>query len=107
MEDNRSDSMGINLNNVNMLDYFRSGANIEADKEASRLIIQKIHSEFSNVFTGIGCFESTFKLRVKEDNHPYKTPPSWVAYTLQQPLKGELDRLKKQQITVPLEEDET
>ena len=52
--------MGTNQGNANMLDYFRSSANIETDKEAIWSIMQKIYSEFSNVFTGIGCFKGTF-----------------------------------------------
>ena len=84
-EDHRSDS-------VNTLDSFRSSANIEADKEPSRSIIPKIHSKCSDVFTGIGYFKRTFKLRVKKDIHPYQTPPRRVTYALQQPHKEEPDR---------------
>ena len=49
-EDHRTDSMGTSYSNVNMLDYFRSSANIEADREANISIIQNICSEFSDVF---------------------------------------------------------
>ena len=72
-EDDSSHSMGANQNNVNILDYFRLNANNVAD-EASRSIIQKMYSKFSNVFTGIGCFEGTFKLRVNKGSCPYQTP---------------------------------
>ena len=41
-KDCRSDSMDIIQNNMNMSDYYRPSANINVDKEASRLIIQKI-----------------------------------------------------------------
>ena len=66
--------MDINQNITNMSDYFRSSTNIEADKEASRLITQKIHSKFSDVFIGVGCFKGTFKLRVREGSCPYQAP---------------------------------
>ena len=52
-------------------------------------------------------FEGTFKLGVKEGSHPYQTPPRRMAYALQQPLKGELNRLQEGQIIVPLHVDET
>ena len=84
--------MGANQRNVNIVEYLMSSANTKADKEASKVIMQKIHNEFSDVFTGIGCFEGTFKFRVKEGSHPYLAPPRRVAYTLQQPLKEELDQ---------------
>ena len=61
VEDHRSDSTDANQSNVNILDYFRSCAKTEAEKEASRSITQSIHSEFSDDFIGIGCFEGTFK----------------------------------------------
>ena len=57
-EDYRADSVGANQSNENVLDCFRSSTNIEANKEASRSIIQNIHSDFSDDLTGIGCFEA-------------------------------------------------
>ena len=87
MEDDRSDNVGANQNSVNILEYFRLNVNDGADKESSRSLVQRIHSEFSDVFTGIGCFESTFKLKVKEGSCLYKAPPRKVAYALEQPCR--------------------
>ena len=53
-------------------------ANIEAGKEGSRLIMPKIHCEFSDVFTGVGCFEGTFKLKMKEGSHTSQALPRRV-----------------------------
>ena len=39
----------IKPSNVDMLSCFRSSANIEVDKEASRLMTQRIHNGFSDV----------------------------------------------------------
>ena len=75
--------------------------------EASRLITERIDDEFSDVFTAIGCFEGTFKLRFKEGSCPYQVPPRVVAYAIQQQLKEGLDRLQEQQILVPLDVDKT
>ena len=58
-----------------MSDYFRSSANKEAGQEASRLITQKIHSKSSNIHIGIGFFEGTFKLQVKDSSCLYQDPP--------------------------------
>ena len=55
--------------------------------------MQRIHSEFSDVFTGIECFERNFKLRVKEGILLYQAPPRRVAYTIVA-LTEELDRLQ-------------
>ena len=46
----RTDSGDTNQSKVNILDYFRSSANIKEDKEASRKIMQRIHNEFSDIF---------------------------------------------------------
>ena len=73
----------------------------KGSKESSRLITQKIHKELSDVFTGIGCLEGIFKLRVKEGSHPCQALPRRLGYALQQPRKEDLDRLQKQQIFVP------
>ena len=80
--DYRSDGMGI-TNNPNMSNYFGSSANRGAGKEANRLITQQIHSIFSDAFTGIGCFEGTFKLWVRESSQQYQAPPQRVDYALQ------------------------
>ena len=49
-----------------MSDYFHCSENKEADKRANEAIINRIYNEFNNFFSGIGCFEGTFSLQVKE-----------------------------------------
>ena len=44
---------GIN-NCLTILDYFRSGTNKEVDKRVSRLLLMKIHKEFTDIFLDIG-----------------------------------------------------
>ena len=108
MKDHRRGSEdAAKLTHVNTLDYFRSSVNMEADKEASRLMTHRVHNKFSNVLTGIWCFQCTFKLRVKGSSCPYQVPSSRITCALQQPLKEELDRLLKQKIHVPLDVHET
>ena len=67
---------------------------MEANKWASAGTTQTIHNEYSNVFTGIGCFKGTFSLQVKEDKTPCQVLPRPVVYALQEPLKKELERLQ-------------
>ena len=64
---------------------------MEADRAASVETTQTIHNEYSDVSTGIGCFDGTFKLRVKEGSHSYQTLPRRVKYMLQQPPNEELE----------------
>ena len=92
VEDHRSDRMSIKQSNVNTLDYFRSSTNIMADKEASRLLTQKINNEFNAGFTGIGCFEALQAEGVRRQLL-LQGPTQGVAYALKQPLKEELDHL--------------
>ena len=54
---------------------------------------QRIDNEFHDAFTGIGCFDGTFRLQVREDSQPYQAPPSRVADGFQEPLKKELEWL--------------
>ena len=54
------------LTDGSFLDYSRSSGNIQAEKEANKLMTQKIHNAFRDVFTGILCFEGTLKQRVRE-----------------------------------------
>ena len=89
-------------NKTQMLDYFHSIDNKEADKRESEAITNRIHSECNDLFSGIGCFEGTFPLQVKEGSHPYQTTPRRVGYALQKPLKEELEWLQKKQIIVAL-----
>ena len=52
---------------INMSDYLWSSANKAADKRASEVLINKIHNEFSDAFSGfldIGCFGCTLTLQV-------------------------------------------
>ena len=84
-----------------MSDYFNSSDNKEEGKRTSEAITNRIHSEFSNLFSVV---ES---LQVKEGSHSYGVPPRKVAYVLQKPLKEELEGLQKQQIIVPLGVNET
>ena len=63
------DNLDVNYANADMPDYFRSSINEATDNRASQVLTNKIYNELSIVFfilfSGIGCFESTFNLQVK------------------------------------------
>ena len=67
-------NVGAANNCLNIPDYFRSSTNKETDKTVRRLLITKIHNEFSDIFTGIRCFEGTFKLLLREGQSPMPSP---------------------------------
>ena len=69
-----SSTVGASNNCLNILDYFRSSANKVADNRVSRLLTTKIHNELNDIFTGIGCFEGTFMIQVREGTCLYQAP---------------------------------
>ena len=89
------------LSNNNEIKYFLLGPSKDSDKKASTEIRKQLHKEFEDVFTGIGCFDGTFSLQVKQDSKPYQASPRHVAYALQKPFKEELETLQQQDIITP------
>ena len=104
---NMSDCLNFSTSKTIMLDYFNSSDNKETDKRANEVITTRIHNEFNELFSSIGCFEGMFSLQVAECSFPYQTPPRRVVYASQKPMKGELQWHKRQEITVPLGTDKT
>ena len=45
---------------INMPGCFWSSANEMTDNKASEVLRNKFHNEFSDFFSGIGCFEGMF-----------------------------------------------
>ena len=86
---NTPDYLDSKTSKNNMLDYFNSSGNKEADKRVSEAITNRVHSESNDLFSGIGFFEETF-LCVKEGSHLYQAPPRRITYVLQKPMKEEL-----------------
>ena len=62
---------------------------------AFRLLKMKIHNDFSDIFTGIGCFKGTLRLQVREGSHPYQSPSRRVAYALPRTIKRRAGKTKK------------
>ena len=56
----------------NMSDYFRSTTNRATAKKAREEFTNKIQNEFNDFFSGIGYFEGTMTLKVKEGSEPYQ-----------------------------------
>ena len=70
---NNNSGLAINANANMLTKYFLSWPNVETDIRKSAE--QQIHTEFDNVFNGIGCFEGTFSLQLKPDSRPNQAPP--------------------------------
>ena len=67
---------------------------------------QKMIKKYPNVFAGIGKMDKTVKTNPWDGAVPYQAGPRRVAYALQKPLHGELNRLVKLKIIAPLQPDE-
>ena len=92
---------------INLINYFASSNNTDADKRKSIKMTQIISDKFGDVFNGIGCFEGTYSIQLKPDSRSYQAPPRHVAHVLQKPFKKELEQLQKMDIITPLGVDET
>ena len=77
----------------NTINYFLPGPNQDNKKWGSVEITQQLEQHFTDVFTGIGCFDSTFLLQVKPDSKPYQVPLRCATDSLQKPFKEELEQL--------------
>ncbi|KAL4702332.1 hypothetical protein ACJJTC_006938 [Scirpophaga incertulas] len=61
------------------------------DIEANDIDKQKIISNYSNVFTGIGCFPNQCQILLKKGSEPVSKPPHRLPLRLKEKLKKELD----------------
>ena len=86
----KQDSNGQQHQTNKLINYFYSSSNIDADKNKSKAMTQRIHEECGKVFNSIGCFKGTLSLQLKQDSKPYQAPPRHVAYALQKPFQEEL-----------------
>ena len=75
------------------------------DMRASKNLEKEVMREHADLFTGVGCLEGKVHIHLKEGVTPYQAPPRRVAYSMQDPLKEELDRLVKENILVKLDAD--
>ena len=57
-------------------------------QKSKHSINAKIHNKFSDVFSGAGCFESTFSLHIKDGSQAYQGLPRRVVYVLQETQGG-------------------
>ena len=73
--------------NNNDINYFFTGLNQRNDKKLSAEATQQLQRDFRGVFSGIGCFDGTFLLKVKTHSKPYQAFPRCVAYALEKPSK--------------------
>ena len=70
------------------INYFITSPGMKADRVVTAKTTIQEHEEFSNVFTGIGCFKGTAYLRLRM----MQIHTRYHIYALQQPFKKEGER---------------
>ena len=83
----------INDNDKSEIDYFVVGPDVEIDRASNVKIAMEMHNKFSDIFTGIGCFNGTVSSKVKDMTKPYSSMHG--IYT-SGTLKRELERPQEQ-----------
>ena len=76
---NSKDGPAVIDNNNNKVNYIFPGPPQEDDKRASAKVTQKLHKEFSDVFTGIGCLMAHSHCKQSQKVKPYQVSPRHVA----------------------------
>ena len=69
-----------------------------------QMLSDPILSEFPDVFTGVGCLEGNYSIRVNDNIPPVEHPPRKVPAPLRETLKTELDNLVKNGILAKVTE---
>lgn len=68
---------------------------------------EEILENYSDVFEGLGCLPTEYKIRIDNDAKPVVNPPRKIPYALRNKVKNELQRLEKmrviQKVTEPTE----
>ena len=54
----------------NTIEYFLQGPSYVSDKKKSAEITKQLQIDFKDVLNGIGCFDDTFSLQLKQDSKP-------------------------------------
>ncbi|KAK7901627.1 hypothetical protein WMY93_018396 [Mugilogobius chulae] len=67
------------------------------------LNMDKIKTEFGDVFTGVGCLEGEYKIEIDKTVPPVKLPKRRVPVAMMAPLKQELKDLEAKEIIAPVE----
>lgn len=65
--------------------------------------MDKIKTEFGDVFTGVGCLEGEYKIEIDKSVPPIKLPKRRVPVAMMAPLKEELKDLEIKGIIAPVE----
>ena len=98
--------MGVCVEKINMPDYLRSSENKAADRKVKEVLTSKFIMNSTKCFGAKAFWRVHSVCRLKIAVNHMICPPRKMAYALQEPLKEELVRLQRQQIIVPIGEDE-
>ena len=92
------------MNLVKILDADVNATQDERSDIPSNVKSDSILSEFLDVFTGVGCLEGNYSIRVDDNIPPVVHPPRKVPVPLRETLKTELDNLVKNGILAKVTE---
>ena len=72
-----------------IVDYIMLGPSIEDDKRECTKIIERICTEFKDIFSGMDFFKAPFTLQSKDRSEPDQVLLRHLTYALQQLFKEE------------------
>lgn len=76
---------------------------VESTSTREEMTLEKIKTEFEDIFTGDGCLEGEYKIEIDENVPPVKLPKRRVPVAMITPLKEELKNLEERGIITPKE----
>ena len=72
-------------------------------KPCMPLSLSRIHSEYANIFTGIGTYAKEFDICIQEQAKGVIQPPRKIPYAIRPKLKACLDKLTEQSIVADVD----
>ena len=92
------------MNLVKILDADINATHNERTEVSPNVRSDPILSEFTDIFTGVGCLEGNYSIQVDDGFHPVVHPPRKVPVPLRDTLKSELDNMVKNGILAKVTE---
>lgn len=91
----------MNCNNVIGLEL---ASNMNLIKTVNTIGCGNILEKYSDMFDGLGQLKGKYRLQLKENSQPVINPPRRVPFSLQQPLKNEIKRMKEMNVITEVRE---
>ena len=92
------------MNSVKILDADINATHNERIDVSPNVRSDPILTEFSDIFTGVGCLEVNYSIQLDDGFRPVVHPPRKVPVPLRDTLKSELDNMVKNGILAKVTE---